>query len=369
MFQKARDTAYLESTSLLILIVRWKKPLIISLLIAGLLATFFSGPLFITPKYNSSVIFFPATTNSLSKAILEETGSDKQDILAFGEEEQAEQMLQILNSDEIREVIINKYNLFDHYHVNTSDNFPLTKLNDLFKDNISFSRTEFMSVRIDVMDEDPQLAANIANDISSLLDSMKTKIQHQRASEALKIIEQSYFEKQSDIKLKEDSLQKLRMLGVIDYTSQAEILSQAYTNASGIFANETASLTVLEKYKTETDTSVINTKARIKGAEAKLKGINKDLEQLTKYGGATLGLNSEISYDRQELSKLKTQYEKLKLDANQSLSHKFIVNKAIKAEKKSYPVRWLIIILTLTGTFIVSLLVIMGFQRFKELKY
>lgn len=182
MFQKARDTAYLESTSLLILIVRWKKPLIISLLIAGLLATFFSGPLFITPKYNSSVIFFPATTNSLSKAILEETGSDKQDILAFGEEEQAEQMLQILNSDEIREVIINKYNLFDHYHVNTSDNFPLTKLNDLFKDNISFSRTEFMSVRIDVMDEDPQLAANIANDISSLLDSMKTKIQHRPRS-------------------------------------------------------------------------------------------------------------------------------------------------------------------------------------------
>ena len=96
MFQKARETAYLESTSLLILIFRWKKPLGIMVLLALIASTIFSGSWFIAPKYKSTVIFFPTSTNSLSKAILEETGSEKQDILAYGEEEQAEQMLQIL---------------------------------------------------------------------------------------------------------------------------------------------------------------------------------------------------------------------------------------------------------------------------------
>ena len=135
MFQKARDTAYLESTSLLILIIRWKKPLIITVMIAALASALFSGPWFITPKFKSSVVFFPSSTNSISKALLEETGSEKQDILAYGEEEQAEQMLQILNSDEIRETIIQKYNLIEHYKINKDDSYPMSKLYEEFFPN------------------------------------------------------------------------------------------------------------------------------------------------------------------------------------------------------------------------------------------
>lgn len=368
MFQKARDTAYLESTSLLILIIRWKKPLIITVLVAAIASTIFSGPWFITPKFKSSVIFFPSSTNSISKALLEETGSEKQDILAYGEEEQAEQMLQILNSDEIRETIVNKYNLLDHYKINKDDPFPLSKLYEQFKENISFSRTEFLSVRIDVLDTDPQMAADIANDISSLLDSMKTKIQHERANEALKIIEASYVDKVEELKSKEDSLQHLRMLGIIDYGTQSEILSAAYTNASTVYENETAMLTVLEKYHDQSDSVIVNTKARIKGAQAKMKGLQSEISKITQYGGASVALNSDIASQRQELIKLKSKYEKLKLDANQSLTHQFIVNKAVKAERKSYPVRWLIIVVTTMGAFLIALFTIMTIQRYKEIK-
>lgn len=368
MFQKARDTAYLESTSLLILIIRWKKPLIITVMIAALASALFSGPWFITPKFKSSVVFFPSSTNSISKALLEETGSEKQDILAYGEEEQAEQMLQILNSDEIRETIIQKYNLIDHYKISKDDPYPMSKLYEEFKSNITFSRTEFLSVRIEVLDTDPQMAADIANDISSLLDSMKTKIQHERANEALKIIETSYFNKMSDLKMKEDSLQHLRLLGVIDYRTQSEMLTGAYTSASSVFENETAMLTVLEKYHDQSDSAIVNTKARIKGAQAKMKSLQTQLDKITQYGGISVALNSEIGYDREELSKMKGKYEKLQLDANQSLTHQFIVNKAVKSERKSYPVRWLIILVTSIGAFFIALFAIMTIQRYKEIK-
>src|SRR3954468_21201026 len=117
MFQKARESNYLESTSLLFLLVRWRKPLSIVLLCTLVAAFIFSGPGFITPKFKSSVIFFPSATNSISKAILDDNSSEKQDILAYGEEEQAEQMLQILNSDEIRSRIISKYDLMKHYDI------------------------------------------------------------------------------------------------------------------------------------------------------------------------------------------------------------------------------------------------------------
>ena len=369
MFQKARESAYLESTSLLFLLVRWRKPLVIILLLTLLGSFIFSGPAFITPKFRSSVIFFPSATNSISKAILEESASEKQDILAFGEEEQAEQMLQILNSDEIREHVVNKYDLLNHYQISNKAEFPMTLLFEKFKDNISFSRTEFMSVRIDVLDQDPQMAADIANDISSYLDMMKTKIQRSRAEEALSIVNGAYQAKLAVMKSKEDSLKQICDLGVMNFLSQTEILNKEYTQASSVFAGEQASLLILQKYKQDGDTAILGTKSRIGYAGARMQNLKAQLKNLAQYGGASVSLNEELKLDREELSKIRKQFDKLTVDANQNLTSKFVVNKAIKAEKKSYPVRWFIMLIAVTLTFILSVVVLLVFEKVREIKY
>src|SRR5262245_57382561 len=210
MFQKARQARYLEATSLLVFLIKWKKPLAVSCGLAVLASVIFSGENFIRPRFKSSVIFFPTSTNSVSKALLDEASSDKQDILAFGAEEQAEQLLQILNSDYIRNSIVQKYNLMEHYEIDPEERYPLTRLYDKYMDNITFRRTEFMSVRIDVLDTDPQMAADMANDIASLLDSMKNTMQRDRAIAALQVVEHDLQRKRESIKVKEDSLKAIR---------------------------------------------------------------------------------------------------------------------------------------------------------------
>jgi hypothetical protein len=369
MFQKAREKTYLESTSLLFLLVRWRKPLGIILAVALVGSFVFSGPAFIQPRYRSSVIFFPSATNSISKAILEESISEKQDILAFGEEEQAEQLLQILNSDEIRDGIVKKYDLINHYRIKSDEEYPLTRLYKKYRENINFARTEYMSVRIDVLDTDPQMAADIANDIAALLDSAKNKIQRSRAADALAIVQRTYEEKLAEMKGKEDSLRKLCDLGVMDFATQTEILNKEYTLAASLYASERASLPVLEKYKPENDTAVIGTKARINGAEARMAGLHRQLDNLSKFGGASVSLNQELKLDREELARIKKQLDKLSVDARQTLTPKFVVNNAVKAEKKSYPVRWLIVVVSLCVTFIFSVIVISVFEKVKEIKY
>ncbi len=369
MFQKARETAYLESTSVFFLLLRWWKPLLVVTLMGALASLIFSGPYFITPKYKSTVIFFPAATNSLSKAILETSGSENQDILAFGEEEQAEQMLQILNSDEIREIIIRKYDLNTHYNIDPDKDFPLTRLYEEYNDNITFSRTEFMSVRIDVLDQNPVMAASIANDIASLLDTMKTKIQRARVTSALDVIEQAYFDKQAAIKLKEDSLTQLRKSGVMDFKNQSTIWSEEYAKAFSTYNNEKASLSVLSKYMEEKDSAIINTKARIEGADSRMKHLQMQLDRLADFGGASVSLNEELSLERKELSAMKEQYNKLKIDATQNLSHTFIVNKAEQSEKKAYPTRWLIMLVSTVAAFGFGLSVVLVRERIKEIDY
>lgn len=359
----------MESTSLLVRAIRWRKPLLIVSILAAVGSFIFSGESFIKPKYKSSVVFFPTATNSISKALMDEHVSDKQDILAFGEEEQAEQLLQILNSDEIRDIIVLKYHLLSHYGIDSMQQFPMTALVNEFNDNISFQRTEFMSVRIDVLDNDPQMAANIANDIAALLDSMKSKIQHERAYEALKIIGRTYDEKLASMKIKEDSLKFIRQHGITDYRNQALVWNEQYAKAYASYTNEAASLDVLQKLKSPDDTAVTNTRARMTGSQANLKNLQSKLNALAEYGGASISLSEELTLDREAISKLKDQYEKLKVDAVQNLPHKFIVNKAVKAERKSYPIRWLVVLVSTLCAFLLAFIVLLIIDRTKDLSY
>src|ERR1035437_5712062 len=111
-----------DSSSLIIFLYKWRKPLFIVIISALFGSWFFSLPWFITPKYQSTVIMFPASTNSVSKALLSDQAGKGQDLMTFGEDEQAEQLLQILNSNKIRDRIIRKFSLMRHYDIDsTSD--------------------------------------------------------------------------------------------------------------------------------------------------------------------------------------------------------------------------------------------------------
>ena len=104
--------------------------------------------------------------------------------MSFGEDEEAERMLQILHSNQIKEHIVNKFDLMKHYEIDIHKPFPYTRLENKYKSNIKFRRTEFMSIEINVLDTDPQMAADIANEIAAFIDSTIHNMQKERALEA-----------------------------------------------------------------------------------------------------------------------------------------------------------------------------------------
>lgn len=327
-----------DSSNLLLFIYRWRKPLIIVTVVAAVLSAVFSAPMFITPKFESTVIMFPTSTASISKSLLSKNSASKEDLLAFGEEEQAEQLIQILNSDEIRQKIIDRYDLMVHYEIDTTDRYKFTKLFKEYESNIQYKRTEFQSVRVDVLDSDPELAADMANDIAALVDSVKNRMQKDRAFKAMKIAEAEYLEMKDYVKELEDSLNSMRQMGVNDYESMSERFNEYYAKA------------ILEN----------NTRAAEKLAE--------QLKILSKYGGAYVSIRDMLEHEKEQLSHLRAKYQEAKVDAEQTLPHKFIVNNAFPAEKKSYPIRWLIVLISTVSTFILALLAIIVYENVSRAK-
>jgi hypothetical protein len=194
-----------------------------------------------------------------------------------------------------------------------------------------------MAVKISVLDKDPQLAADIANEIANLLDSVKNDMQKDRAMKGFKLVEAEYISQQQEVDAMEDSLTKIRKLGVQDYETQAEMLNRQ-------LAKEIASG---------------NTKA--------ISALENKLSVLAIYGGSYVSIRDALVNEKKQLSFIKARYEEAKMDAYEGIPQKFIVENAYKAERKAYPIIWIIVLLSTLGTLLAGMLVIYMVERSPEL--
>jgi uncharacterized protein involved in exopolysaccharide biosynthesis len=332
MHSKNQSPNDFNSLNVLYFIYKWRRVLGI----VGVSAVVISGlvSLMIQERYKSTVILFPATTNSISKVLY--GGHD--DVLKFGEEQEAEQMLQILSSEEIKARIAEKYHLMRHYGIDSTSRYKRTELDNEIQNNITFKRTELMSVKIEVLDKDPNIAAGIANDIAALHDSAKIKIQKARIGKALEIVEKEYNEKVTYVKNLTDSLKLLNSYGIYDYESQSEVISEQYAIAIS------------------------------KGDNRAIKSLEEKLNIIGKYGSTYLSLRDKLELQQNQLNSLQTKYEETKVDAEQILPQKFVVSSAFPAEKKSYPIRWIIILVSTVSTLILAILTILLIENINQYK-
>lgn len=324
----------LDSRSIFKLLQINRKTIVIVLIAAAILTYIFTLPVFITPMYRSVVILYPTSTNSISKVLLSTTNQQQKDLLEFGEDEQTERMLQILNSNQIRDQIIEDFDLMNHYDIKAGSKFPFTRLYKTYESKIKFRRTEYMAVKITVLDKDPVMSAHIANAIAEQFDSVMNKMQKEVAQRAFQIVEREYFNLREQVQTMEDSLNVLRRLGVHDYESQAEMINQqlaielANNNIPGI------------------------------------RRLEERLEVLAEYGGPYVSIRDMLEHERKQLSQLKAKYEEAKVDATQNLPHKFVVTSAYEAERKAYPIRWLIMLIALSSVFFLTMLIIIYLDQF-----
>jgi hypothetical protein len=206
----------------------------------------------------------------------------------------------------------------------------------MWEDNVSFKRTEFQSIEIRVLDTDAQMAADIANDVASLVDSAKNKMIHERAGQAFAVVEKEYFAMQVRMVLMDDTLKWLGEKGIANAEKQAEMLSSEYYKAIG------------------------RNDARAS------KALKDELDTLGKYGPFQDKLIDQREFELERLFLLRAKYEELKVDMNQNVSHKFTVNRAWPSEKKAYPIRWLIVVVSTMSAFIFGILVIIGIENYQR---
>lgn len=352
-----------NSSSLLSFFFRWKLIYAVSILLSVIAAIVFSGPNFITPKFKSVTVLYPSVTNSVSKAVLNEYV----DPLSIGYEVEADRLVQLLYSDQIRDSIIKEFDLVNHYKIDINSPIKNTLLHREYAANVKINRTQYMSVEISVMDSDPIKAAGIANRISDLVDHYKLQMVIGNAEKTAEILRFQYENKKQIVNKLNDSLKFLRSLGAYDYNLQADHVTEQYVAALAENISETEKLKVyVENNVPLTDTMVIRTKGRIKGSEAAVKLLEKKLNLLTQYGGAYNMVSNLLNSENYELTTLHHKLERAMIDVRESMPAKFTVSYAQVPEKKAFPIRWLVVLFTVISASLFTTFILVIVDNYKN---
>lgn len=315
-------TNYFDNQNLLEIIWKWKKHLIIVGVLAVVLSAVFSSSTFIKPKYKSTARIYPS-----------------KNIFVFSDESESEQLLEIIGALDIKLRVIHAFGLSKVYNISKQEPQYLSYMLAEFNDNVSFKKTEYETIEISVLDTDPQRASDMCDSIISFLDEKILSMHRIKYLESAQIAKKDmdFISYQIDsVKTKLNFMRK--EYKILDYKLQAKEITKGM-------------LEVLLKQKENTKEG---------------KEIEKWMKDFGENGGDYYLLWKKQIFLITQLDELKKIYDEAISGANKKITYGQRVQNPIPADKKSYPVRSLIVLLSTFASLFVAVLVILFLENQKK---
>ncbi|MFM1745777.1 MAG: hypothetical protein RLZZ630_1714, partial [Bacteroidota bacterium] len=211
MQEQTPDPSKLNSIRLIKLLIKWRKQLIVTAVVSGIVSFVFTLPQFMTPMFKATSVIYPVSLKSYSK------------------ESPTEQMVQYLNSVEVLEKLVAPFDLYEHYEVDSVGLYPRFEMLKRINENVKVAKTEFESIEINIWDKDPFVAARMCDSLIRYADEKALTILRDSCREALVIIKSQLDEKKAELDSMENAIKTLRMeYGITDFENQVEGFSREY---------------------------------------------------------------------------------------------------------------------------------------------
>lgn len=297
-------------------ILKWKVQIIVLTVVAAIAAAVFS--MFVMDEYFYSWSTFYPTNQSMTDRSNIFNG-DAQQLEYYGGKADVNRILTIANSVPVIQSVIDSFRLASHYDVDTNKKYWRTIVRKKFEKNYTAIKTEHDAVEISVYDTDPATAAAIVNTIVSKIDYLNKEHIRQTKQKVHDLINKQIGELQID---------------VIGFNDTLAELGEQYKI----------------KVSQTTDGAVI-----VDGADYRAVQLYKSI--MTKQTGTARELNNLIV--------MRGQMEVV-LENNESSL--YVLEPAFAADRRTKPVRSLVVIVTMFITFFVSIIGVLLIEQIREIK-
>jgi len=205
----------------------------------------------------------------------------------------------------------------------------------LYGENVKVSKTSYEAVRIEVLDKDPDTAKLMVDALLELFNKKVSRLQKEKFGERAA----AYAGQMKRERRTMDSLKsRLRVLGtqkgIFEYDYQSQQIMKAYLGTI------------------QGDPNKVNSK------EAR-----RLVKNMGEYGGELVQLVNMLQDEAKAYVKVKLSYEEAYRHVATTLTYANVVSYPFVADKKSYPVRWIIVLGSLVAVLAFSLLLISILDR------
>jgi uncharacterized protein involved in exopolysaccharide biosynthesis len=278
------------------LIIKKKMHFMIVTVVAVVAAALFSSDWFIKPKYKSFALVYPSN------------------ITPYSEESSSEQLLQLFNSADVRNAVVSKFDLYKHYNIDSADILSLAAMIGKYESNVEVNRTQFESVEISVLDEDPVTASDMVKEIIHQMNMKARALQREKTHEVEVIVNNELKYKKHNIDSIDNRLHELRVkYQLFDYDVQVKEVTKSYLKAVGSGGHN-------------------------------LKEIDAMMRNLEEKGGEYYELSKTYDALLKSYNKSRIEYDVVLKDLSKELTYANVITKPTPSYKKAYPIRWLIVL-------------------------
>jgi len=347
----------------LLIILKWKKFILINLLVVLVISTIIA---FLLPKiyYSSASVLPPKEEMSILggsglgglTSVMREFSSIK-GIGSLGNKNTYNYLV-ILNSREVAEKVIKKYNLQEIYGYPNS----MDKTLKAYYQNVVFEVQEEGNLEIGFYDEDPQRAADIANYLVDLLNERSYELSVTEARSNRKFLEGRVNENMDSLRVAENQLKDYQEKhGIFTIPEQTGALLEA---SSKIYAEKIAKEIEID-YLSK---MFSNNNEILNSARMQLDALNKKVNNLPSLGIEYLRIYRNILIRTKILEFLRPMLEQAIYQEKKDVPVIVVVDKAKVPEYKAKPKRIIVIGSSVFGWLIITIIIVLSIEKWRNFK-
>lgn len=281
-------------------------------IVSAVLAVVFSSKIFLTPLFKSVAVVYPIN------------------IKAYGEESTTEQMLQIFQSGDIMDSVIDKFDLYERYDIEKGVASSKYYMNQEYHDRVMTSKTTFESIRLEVLDESPDTAKLMADEIIRQLNLKIRSFYNERGLDRSETYRKQMAYQLAFIDSVQQHISELSSENrVMQYESQTRELVRGYVEALKLGPNSDQANAI--------------------------EGWLKDLQK----SGSQLESLQEISrMAAEQFGEISFKFLDYRAIGVEEVSYTDVVVSPEVPDRKAWPVRWLILLLSVAGACVITLIIL-----------
>ncbi len=347
-------------------ISRWKRPIIIVCVLTAI-GSILISLLTLDNYYKSSSEFYAASPDLAKPDPISGEFGDRD---YYGEDEDIDRVLSIAESGQILHFLIEKYNLYEHYDIDTSSVRAPFKVAKKLSGLYEVIRTKNGAIKVSVEDKEPEMSATMVNDARMKIEEICRSLIKNSQQKQIATLKKNIADKEAVIQTLGDTLQVWRAhYNIYNTVTQSEVLPELLAKAQSKLIRTETKLNLLAKDKSVPRDTLIYLEAEVTGLKYEVNGLHESLVVFNKGMSKIQVLTEQHEEARDQLATDKERLKQLKAVNASDFSALYVIENGAVPIVKSRPKRSLIVIGACLAAFLFSVIGVLLLEAYKNVNW